>query len=116
MCRKYGADVLINYKESDFSEEVLKATGDQGQCCDVSVGVSVANVVTLRALSSGADVIIDFVGASYWEKNVKSVAVDGRIVMLGMVVFMLCLVCGIACGFICSRLACRWAGQWFQVP
>ena len=34
---------------------------------------------------AGADVILDFVGASYWEKHVQCVAVDGRVVHLGLV-------------------------------
>ncbi|XP_065837603.1 quinone oxidoreductase PIG3-like [Oscarella lobularis] len=51
----------INYKEKDFAEEIVSATGGKG-----------------------VDVIIDFVGASYWEKNLKSIAVDGRIVLLGL--------------------------------
>lgn len=33
----------------------------------------------------GVDIIIDFVGGSYWEKNLASVAIDGRIVLLSMV-------------------------------
>jgi tumor protein p53-inducible protein 3 len=60
-CRSLGADIGINYKEQDFAEEVLKETN----------GV-------------GADVILDFIGASYWEKNLKSIAVDGRWVLIGM--------------------------------
>lgn len=31
------------------------------------------------------DIIVDFVGASYWEKNLRSIALDGRIVLLGLV-------------------------------
>lgn len=34
---------------------------------------------------AGVDVILDFVGASYWEKHVQCVAVDGRVVHLGLV-------------------------------
>ncbi len=60
-CRSLGADIGINYKEQDFAEEVLKETD----------GV-------------GADVVLDFIGASYWEKNLKSIAVDGRWVLIGM--------------------------------
>lgn len=60
-CRSLGADIGINYKEQDFAEEVLKETN----------GV-------------GADVILDFIGASYWEKNLESIAVDGRWVLIGM--------------------------------
>ena len=48
VCRKYGADVLISYKESDFAEEVLRSTGDQGWCCDVSMGVFIPNTTTLH--------------------------------------------------------------------
>ena len=33
----------------------------------------------------GVDIIIDFIGGSYWEKNLASVATDGRIVLLSMV-------------------------------
>lgn len=59
-CRELGADVLINYKEQSFDEEVLKATDGKG-----------------------ADVILDFIGASYWEKNLKSIAQSGRWVLIG---------------------------------
>ena len=34
---------------------------------------------------TGADVILDFVGAPYWEKHSKCVAVDGRVIHLGFV-------------------------------
>ena len=30
VCRKYGADVAVNYKTSDFAAEVLSATDNQG--------------------------------------------------------------------------------------
>lgn len=36
----------------------------------------------------GADVILDFVGASYWENHTQCVAVDGRIVLLGLVLVL----------------------------
>lgn len=29
-------------------------------------------------------VIVDFIGASYWEKNVASLAKEGRLVLLGL--------------------------------
>ncbi|BGP24530.1 hypothetical protein JCM10295v2_003448 [Rhodotorula toruloides] len=51
----------INYKTQDFPTEVLKLTQD-----------------------AGVDVLVDFIGASYWEKNLKSLARDGRMVMLGL--------------------------------
>ena len=60
-CRSLGADIVINYKEQSFEEEVLKATDNKG-----------------------ADVILDFIGASYWEKNMKSISVDGRWILIGV--------------------------------
>lgn len=59
--RSLGADYCINYKESDFSEEVVQVTNGQG-----------------------VDLILDFVGASYWEKNLSSIKVDGRWVLIGI--------------------------------
>lgn len=60
-CSKLGADTMINYKEQDFAEEVLQATNGKG-----------------------VDVILDFVGASYWEQNYQCIAVDGRWVLIGV--------------------------------
>ncbi|WP_106495668.1 NAD(P)H-quinone oxidoreductase [Lentibacillus sp. Marseille-P4043] len=60
-CRSLGADVGINYKEQNFAEEVLKSTNQEG-----------------------VNVILDFIGASYWEKNLKSIAIDGRWVLIGV--------------------------------
>lgn len=60
-CRGLGADVLINYKEQSFDEEVLRVTNGQG-----------------------ADVILDFVGADYWEKNLASIKKEGRWVLIGV--------------------------------
>lgn len=60
-CRSLGADITINYKEQDFDEEVLNATNNQG-----------------------VDVILDFIGASYWEKNLKCIKTDGRWVLIGI--------------------------------
>lgn len=60
-CQELGADELINYKTQDFEKEVQKITNGQG-----------------------VDVILDFVGASYWQKNLASIAVDGRWVLIGM--------------------------------
>ena len=60
VCAQLGADVLINYKETDFSDAVLQATDGRG-----------------------ADVILDFIGASYWAKNLKSIAKGGHWVLIG---------------------------------
>lgn len=60
MAKALGAAHTINYKKEDFAEKVLGYTDGHG-----------------------ADVILDFVGASYWEKNLKSAAVDGRWILIG---------------------------------
>ena len=46
--------------------------------------VNLANFHLLSILA-GADIILDFIGAPYWEKHSKCVATDGRIVHLGFV-------------------------------
>ena len=53
-----GADVTINYRDEDFVE-VLREAG-------------------------GADVILDNMGAKYLERNVKALATEGRLVIIGM--------------------------------
>lgn len=53
-----GADILINYREDDFTER-LKAEG-------------------------GADVILDIMGAKYLSGNIAALATNGRLVIIGM--------------------------------
>ncbi len=58
-CRALGAIAAFNYKEGPFTRGVLEATGGRG-----------------------ADLILDFVGAPYWEQNLECLASDGRIVLI----------------------------------
>lgn len=60
-CQSLGADVLINYKEQSFDTEVHRATDGKG-----------------------ADLILDFIGEDYWGKNLASLKVDGRWVLIGI--------------------------------
>ncbi|MBK7720897.1 MAG: NAD(P)H-quinone oxidoreductase [Austwickia sp.] len=60
-CRALGADILINYREQDFVEVIRDASGGHG-----------------------ADVILDVVGAKYLERNLAALAVNGRIVVIGL--------------------------------
>lgn len=60
-CADLGADVLINYREQDFVAEVKQATD-----------------------GAGADVILDNMGAKYLDRNVKCLAVNGRLAIIGM--------------------------------
>ncbi|MFM9841894.1 MAG: NAD(P)H-quinone oxidoreductase [Dongiaceae bacterium] len=58
-CRKLGADVAINYRTEDFAAKVMEATEGKG-----------------------ADVILDMVGGDYIPKNLKCLAVEGRLVQI----------------------------------
>ncbi|MPY58172.1 NAD(P)H-quinone oxidoreductase [Streptomyces spongiae] len=60
-CAELGADILINYREQDFVEEIKRATD-----------------------GAGADVILDIMGAKYLERNVKALAVNGRLAIIGL--------------------------------
>jgi putative PIG3 family NAD(P)H quinone oxidoreductase len=60
-CRDLGAEILINYHEQDFVEALDEAT--QGR---------------------GADVILDNIGAKYLARNVSALAVNGRLVIIGL--------------------------------
>ncbi|MEW1923584.1 NAD(P)H-quinone oxidoreductase [Streptomyces sp. NPDC088360] len=60
-CGELGADILINYREQDFVEEIKKATD-----------------------GAGADVILDNMGAKYLDRNVQSLATNGRLAIIGM--------------------------------
>lgn len=59
-CKKLGAWKGFNYREGPFAEKVLEAT--QGK---------------------GVDVILDFVGASFWEQNIQSLKREGRLIVIG---------------------------------
>ncbi len=56
-CRDLGADRAINYRTEDFVAAILDATGGKG-----------------------VDVILDMVGGDYVSRNIKALAVDGRMV------------------------------------
>ncbi|AWZ06205.1 MULTISPECIES: NAD(P)H-quinone oxidoreductase [unclassified Streptomyces] len=60
-CAELGADILIDYREQDFVEEVRAATG-----------------------GAGADVILDIMGAKYLTRNVEALAVNGRLAIIGL--------------------------------
>lgn len=63
-CRDLGADLAINYRESDFVDVLRERTAESGDF--------------------GADLILDVIGAKYLERNVAALAEDGRLVILGM--------------------------------
>lgn len=61
-CRDHGADVAINYRAGDFAPAVRDATG-----------------------GTGVNVVLDCVGGRYLTSNLASLAVDGRLVVIGLI-------------------------------
>ncbi len=59
--RQLGVDLVIDYRQQDFSEELKRFTR-----------------------GAGADVILDHIGANYLAKNQASLAVGGRLVVIGL--------------------------------
>lgn len=59
-CLALGADAAINYKEEAFDEAARAVTGGRG-----------------------VDVVLDIIGGAYLERNLKSLAPDGRLVIIG---------------------------------
>jgi len=60
-CRDLGAQVLVDYREEDFVEQVRAATDGRG-----------------------ADVVLDLIGAKYLARNVEVLATSGRLVVIGL--------------------------------
>jgi tumor protein p53-inducible protein 3 len=59
-CRELGAETTINYKQESFPERVRQATGGRG-----------------------VNLVLDFVGAPYWDGNLASLARGGRLLIIG---------------------------------
>jgi tumor protein p53-inducible protein 3 len=59
-CRELGANVTINYKRESFAPRVLEETGGRG-----------------------VNAVLDFIGAPHWESNLASLAVGGRLMLIG---------------------------------
>ncbi len=60
-CERLGATQAINYKTRDFVEAINEVTGGRG-----------------------VDVILDIIGGSYVARNLAALAVDGRLVQIGL--------------------------------
>ena len=60
-CEALGAARAINYRDEDFVEAILSLTGGRG-----------------------VDLILDIVGGTYLPGNLKALAVDGRLVEIGL--------------------------------
>lgn len=61
LCQRLGADELINYHDESFSQVILEKTKGKG-----------------------VNLILDFIGASYWHQNITSIALEGRLILIGI--------------------------------
>jgi tumor protein p53-inducible protein 3 len=59
ICREHGAELTIDYKTENFADRIL-------------------------ATHEGVDLVIDFIGAPYWEDNVRVLKQWGRLVFVGL--------------------------------
>jgi NADPH2:quinone reductase len=59
-CLEMGADAAVNYKTQDFVAEVTRVTSKRG-----------------------VDVVLDTIGGDYIPRNLRCLATDGRLVMIG---------------------------------
>lgn len=60
-CARLGAQAGINYREEDFVERVGELTGGRG-----------------------VDVVLDVIGGPYLERNLRALAIEGRLVVIGL--------------------------------
>lgn len=62
VCREYGADVVYNYRTEDWAAALWPATGKRG-----------------------VNVILDMVGGDYFMKNLRSLAMEGRLALIAAI-------------------------------
>ncbi|GAA3678957.1 NAD(P)H-quinone oxidoreductase [Arthrobacter ginkgonis] len=60
-CRGFGAEAGIDYRTEDFVDRIRELTAGHG-----------------------ADIVLDVIGAKYLERNVRALAVGGRLVVIGL--------------------------------
>jgi putative PIG3 family NAD(P)H quinone oxidoreductase len=60
-CLDLGADVAVNYRDGDFVQAAKDATG-----------------------GAGVNVVLDSIGAAYLDGNLRALANDGRLVLIGL--------------------------------
>lgn len=59
LCQSLGAELAINYREESFLEKISQVSENKG-----------------------VDIILDCVGVNYWQSNINSLALDGRLIII----------------------------------
>ena len=59
LCQLLGAELAINYREQSFLEKIFQVTENKG-----------------------VNIILDCVGVNYWQSNINSLALDGRLIII----------------------------------
>lgn len=59
VCRSYGAEICIDYRKESFEEVIKREWG-------------------------GVDIVVDFIGEPYFNKNLNVLSVDGKMIILGL--------------------------------
>lgn len=80
MARETGANVLVTAGSAEKIAHCIELGAAAG-CNYKERGF--ADWVQERTESRGVDVIEDFIGAAYWDDNLKSLATGGRLVLVG---------------------------------
>lgn len=60
-CRRLGASIAINYRDSDFVDVIRRETN-----------------------GGGVDVVLDIIGGDYFTRNIECLAIDGRLIQIGL--------------------------------
>ncbi len=59
LCQSLGAELAINYRKESFLEKIYQLTENKG-----------------------VDIILDCIGVNYWQSNITSLALDGRLIII----------------------------------
>lgn len=73
--QELGADVGINYKQDCFKDVIEKKTSNKKS----ATGVPLIG----RTQQWGVDVILDLVGAVHFPKNIDTLNLEGRLLLVG---------------------------------
>ena len=81
LCRAFGSECFITAGSDDKVRRCVELGAQDGRNRKTA---SFADAVADWTSGKGIDVILDPVGAEYLEANLKSLAVDGRLVLIGL--------------------------------